>query len=184
MNSKFLLSGLAAISCSLSAATVPYPNDYIYFSTGNVGFDTDPIEETSTQPNLGLGWGHNFSQHFAVEGLFRYSEGESRYTAPEFSLSSYSFGLSGLASTGPLFDTPFSLYGRASALYSITNLYNDGERLADEGGVLFNLGAGLQWTLGNNFWLKGEYIISVADSGMSDFFDGYDGVQISIGKNF
>ena len=186
MIKKIVCVSLAMASFSLSAAIKPYPNDYVYFSLGNVGFDTPDFGETSIQPSFGLGWGHNFSQHFAVEGLFRYSESEIDNSADnaEVSLSYYTFGLSGLASTGPLFDTPFSLYGRASGLYTIANLYSDGARDGNESGVLFNIGGGIQWDIGDNFWVKGEYLISVADTGLSDFYNSYDGIQLSIGKNF
>ncbi len=175
-------ASLLLAATSLSAATVPYPNDYFYFSLGTVGFDTPAIGDTDKNPSFGIGWGHNFSEHFAAEGLFRYSESED--SAAAIDLSYYAFGLSGLASTGPLFDTPFSLVGRLSGLYTIANMYSNNERMDDESGLLFNVGGGIQWDISNNFWVKGEYIYSFADAELPGFYDSYDGFQLSIGKNF
>ena len=84
-------------------------------------------------------------------------------------------------------DTPLSLFGRVTALGTQAEMYipESLKKSHDDSGALFNVGAGgSQWDMSKDIWLRAEYIYNVADMGFDDFYDSYEGVQVSFGKRF
>lgn len=166
---------------------------YFYLGVGTIAFDVSSYGENSASelstPSFTLGFGRHFNEHFALEGLFRYTQNEltNRTTGIDLNLDYYQAGLSALISTGNLGDYPFSLFGRLSGLITQANMSdvtNDAIKLSEEAGMMFNVGGGIGWDIGQNFWLKAEYVYSFADTGFEDFYDKYSGFQLSIGKQF
>ena len=181
----------------LSALTVSLPtfaaqqshNPYLYFGTGNVSFDVPDIgsERNSdwSTPHFTLGWGYNVNPHLAFEGVLRYSRNEREVNGVELDLHHYQAGISAVLQSDNLGDTPLSLFGRATAMGTKAELYvPDVQKIDDDTGALFNLGVGVHWDMNKEYWLRAEYIYSVADMGFENFYDRYDGVQISLGKRF
>ncbi|MEJ3674448.1 porin family protein [Vibrio vulnificus] len=168
------------------------PN-YFYLGAGTIAFDVSAYgdncgSELST-PNFTIGFGKNFNEHVTVEGLFRYTQNEvtNSTAGTSLNLDYYQAGVSALLSTGNLGDSPISLFGRLSGLITQANMYdvtNNAVKISEEAGMIFNVGGGLGWDMGQNFWLKAEYVYSFADAGFDDFYDKYSGFQLSIGKQF
>ncbi|EMK3314034.1 porin family protein [Vibrio vulnificus] len=168
------------------------PN-YFYLGAGTIAFDVSAYGDNSgselSTPNFTIGFGKNFNEHVAVEGLFRYTQNEvtNSTAGTSLNLDYYQAGVSALLSTGNLGDSPISLFGRLSGLITQANMYdvtNNAVKISEEAGMIFNVGGGLGWDMGQNFWLKAEYVYSFADVGFDDFYDKYSGFQLSIGKQF
>ncbi|ENY3835361.1 porin family protein [Vibrio vulnificus] len=168
------------------------PN-YFYLGAGTIAFDVSAYGDNSgselSTPNFTIGFGKNFNEHVAVEGLFRYTQNEvtNSTAGTSLNLDYYQAGVSALLSTGNLGDSPISLFGRLSGLITQANMYdvtNNAVKISEEAGMIFNVGGGLGWDMGQNFWLKAEYVYSFADTGFDDFYDKYSGFQLSIGKQF
>ncbi|HAS6386470.1 porin family protein [Vibrio vulnificus] len=168
------------------------PN-YFYLGAGTIAFDVSAYGDNSgselSTPNFTIGFGKNFNEHVAVEGLFRYTQNEvtNSTAGTSLNLDYYQAGVSALLSTGNLGDSPISLFGRLSGLITQANMYdvtNNAVKISEEAGMIFNVGGGLGWDMGQNFWLKAEYVYSFADAGFDDFYDKYSGFQLSIGKQF
>ncbi|ENK2326558.1 porin family protein [Vibrio vulnificus] len=168
------------------------PN-YFYLGAGTIAFDVSAYGDNSgselSTPNFTIGFGKNFNEHVAVEGLFRYTQNEvtNSTAGTSLNLDYYQAGVSALLSTGNLGDSPISLFGRLSGLITQANMYdvtNNAVKISEEAGMIFNVGGGLGWDMGQNFWLKAEYVYSFSDAGFDDFYDKYSGFQLSIGKQF
>ncbi|NOH51244.1 porin family protein [Vibrio rotiferianus] len=189
-NAIFLLSTIA-LSASAYAAQPKDQDMYFYLGSGNIGYETPKFgnntESELANPHITIGWGKNINEYFSVEGVVRYTQSELKFqpTSEKINLHYYQFGVSGLATSPYLGDTPFKLFGRASALLTQAEMYIESlDNVDDNSGVMFNVGGGLQWDIDQNFWLKAEYVYGFADVELDDFYDKYDGFQISIGKNF
>ncbi len=135
-----------------------------------------------------LAGGYHVNQYLAFEGgVLRYSQNELKNDAlkTDLDLHYYQAGMSAVVTSDDLGDTPLSLFGRATALGTQAEMYVPNEqKVTDDSGALFNIGVGVHWDMSTDIWLRAEYIYNVADMGFEDFYDSYEGVQISLGKRF
>jgi hypothetical protein len=178
---------LITLSILSSAA---FADDYFYMGIGDTGLDFESQGFNSKSifgnPSFSIGGGHYFSEHFGVEGFFRYEESLASDESQE--LNFFNFGLSLIVTTQELGDTPFELFARATAMSTYAKQYAtfDGTKdsIAEDTGGLFNISGGAIWNIGDNYWLRGEYIYGFASYGMGDFEADYDGFQLSLGLDF
>lgn len=184
------LTPLAMLSLSAHAAG----DNYFYAGAGNVGFDIAGAEDSKIydNPSFTVGGGRYLSEHFALEGFYRYSNSESSdddSSSYRFEVDAHQFGLSVIATTGPLGDLPLELFARGTGAYTVVKAKDttDGDRhsIGDDGVAAFNIGGGIQWNMNADFWLRAEYIYNVAMSDIEDYdAPDYDGAQISVGMRF
>ncbi|MGO2499029.1 MAG: porin family protein [Vibrio litoralis] len=196
----FALAPLAILSVSAHAASDVTGKDYFYLGTGAVGVSSDPVNvagagtlkfkdsEIYENPNLTIGVGHYYSKHFAVEGFYRYSRTEGEFADDSMAnLDTHQFALSGLATTGRIWKTPFELYAKLTGTYTYSKFKADNFDVDDEDGVGgLNISGGLQWDLMNSdYFFRAEYVyaLTMGDLYGNDDYD-YKGVQISLGRTF
>ncbi|CAM4109140.1 porin family protein [Vibrio neonatus] len=185
MNKLRLFSVLSTALLSFSAAAAG--NNSFYLGVGDVGFSPDgDSTDTFASPSFIIGGGQSFNEHFSMEGFFRYSE--SSDDAKTFEINYYELGLSLIATTGELGDTPLEIFGRTSAIATHIKGHDisSGSRVdvGDTTGSVFTVGAGLQWNINADYWLRAEYIYGYATSGVGRYDADYDGLQMSIGLDF
>lgn len=184
-----VLAPLALLSLSAHAAG----NHYFYAGAGNVSFDIKGAEDNKIydNPSFQIGGGQYLSEHFALEGFYRYSNNEDIHS--KYQIDAHQLGLSIIATTGPLGDTPLELFARGTGAYTIVKSKDtsDGDRksIGDDSAAAFNIGGGIQWNMNADYWMRAEYIYNVAMSDVDldiDKFDApdYDGFQLSIGMRF
>ncbi|GEA59177.1 outer membrane beta-barrel protein [Vibrio comitans] len=185
MNKLRFFSLIPATLLSLSAAAAG--NNSFFLGVGDVGFSPDGDSTDSfSSPSFIIGGGQSFNEHLSMEGFFRYSEASD--DAKTYEINYYELGLSLLLSTGELGDTPLEIFGRTSAI--ATNIQghdtSSGSRedIGDTTGGVFTVGAGLQWNINVDYWLRAEYIYGYANSGVGNYDEDYDGLQISLGLDF
>ncbi len=191
MKNAILLLSAFTISVPTFAAQEQTHQSYFYLGTGNVGFDTpyfgsDRDNEWST-PHITVGWGYHVNQYLAFEGVLRYSQNELKNDTlkTDLDLHYYQAGMSAVLTSDNLGDTPLALFGRVTALGTQAEMYvPNAQKVTDDSGALFNVGAGVHWDMSKDIWLRAEYIYNVADMGFEDFYDSYEGLQISLGKRF
>lgn len=191
MKNAILLLSALSVAMPVFAAQEQTHQSYFYLGTGNVGFDTtdfgtDRDSDWST-PHLTVGWGYHVNQYLAFEGVLRYSQSELKNGPAnlDLDLHYYQAGMSAVMTSENLGDTPLSLFGRVTALGTQAEMYvPDVQKVTDDSGALFNLGAGIHWDMSKDIWLRAEYIYNVAEMGFDDFYDRYDGLQVSLGKRF
>ncbi|OEF25660.1 outer membrane beta-barrel protein [Vibrio rumoiensis] len=179
------LAPLTILSLSANAAG----NNYFYAGAGNVGFDIKGAEDNKIydNPSFTIGGGQYLSEHFSIEGFYRYSNATD--SASTYEVDAHQLGLSFIATTGPLGDTPLELFARGTGAYTIVKGKDitDGDRksVGDDSTTGLNIGGGLQWNMNADFWLRAEYIYNVVMSDINDFdTPDYSGAQITIGKRF
>lgn len=200
----FALTPLALLSISAHAADVT-GKDYFYLGTGTVGVSTDPItfsngatlklndSQLTETPNVLIGAGHYYSKHYAVEGYYRYSGTENDQATNSntinATLDTHQLGVSALATTGPLGNSPFELYAKLSGTYTYAKLDSavDLGLSDDKDSTLgLNLSGGVQWNImKSDFFFRAEYVYALTMGELFDYDDyDYKGVQISLGRTF
>ncbi|WP_261874772.1 porin family protein [Vibrio rarus] len=139
-----------------------------------------------SSPSLIIGGGQSFNDHFNMEGFFRYSEASDK--TKTFETNYYELGLSFVLSSGELGNTPLELFTRSSAIATYIKDHdtsNGGrEDIGDTSGAIFTVGAGLQWNMNADYWLRAEYLYGFATADLGDDTPDYDGLQVSIGLDF
>ncbi|MFZ3507620.1 porin family protein [Vibrio harveyi] len=191
MKNAILLLSALTMSLPTFATQEQTHQSYLYLGTGNVGFDTPEFgsdrDSGWSTPHITIGWGYNVNQYLAFEGVLRYSQNELKNDSlkTDLDLHYYQAGMSAVLTSDNLGDTPLSLFGRVTALGTQAEMYiPDVQKVTDNSGALFNVGAGIHWDMSKDIWLRAEYIYNVADMGFDNFYDSYEGVQVSLGKRF
>ncbi len=183
---KRYLGGLLPLAL-LSTSVMAAGNNSFYMGIGDVGFSPENSDNDSfSDPSFIIGGGQSFNEHVSMEGFFRYSEAKDE--AKTFEFNYYQVGLSLVLSTGELGDTPLELFGRTSAIAAFIKGHDtsNGDRrdIGDTSGGVFTVGGGLQWNINADYWVRAEYIYGYATTGLGNYDDDYDGVQISLGLDF
>ncbi|OBT14022.1 hypothetical protein A9264_02485 [Vibrio sp. UCD-FRSSP16_10] len=178
----FSIASVALLSFSSVAS-----NNSFYMGVGDVGFSPDnDTTDTFESPSFIIGGGQSFNEHLSMEGFFRYSE--SSDDAKTYEINYYELGLSLLVSTGELGNTPLEIFGRTSAIATHIKGHDTSNGARDDigntTGGIFTIGAGLQWNINSDYWLRGEYLYGYATTGVGQYDTDYDGLQISIGLDF
>ncbi len=181
-------------------------NNYFYLGIGDVSYsldaghyvdtsDPDPLTNTFyfpgmssdlyESPSLVIGGGQMFHKHFGIEGFLRYSQASLNDSSEPLEIDFYSLGLSFIATTTEIGDTPLELFGRLSAMstYAKAYLNSDSDSIDSSTSNTFAVGAGLQWNLNKDYWARAEYIYGFDTTRDLSEFD-YDGFLISLGKRF
>ncbi|WP_434359497.1 porin family protein [Parasalinivibrio latis] len=172
---------------------------YGYIGGGTVAYSSDSRETTykgkNEDPSFHVGMGYQLHPNFGMEAYYRYVStefGEYNPSGDNAQVDIHQIGFSIVPTTGPLFDTPLSLFargtvigGKAKVKYRTSNTIT---QVTDDNTFMFEVGGGVQYDLNEKFWLRGEYVHVIASDldGKGQLMDVGDinGLQFSIGANF
>ncbi len=182
---QFVLTPLliTLVSLPVLAQQTPTNKDYVYLGIGDVGFSPSWAESNTVykNPSFTIGGGKYYNDNLIFDGFLRYSENQNK--AKTIKMDVIQLGVSAILISDKLGDSPIKLYVKTSAIsaYQDARSLPNGDYSTSEAGGVFDIGAGFEWDIGSDFWVRGEYLYGYATSGLMVDAD-YDGFLLTIGK--